>query len=178
MCPLLANLLLPLRKSNSLLEVVGSKEFRAFLLWIVVLVFIISKHTIGCKFRSYLTYGILDKVTPFYGNTFALLVLVIESRSDLVFYDVVDQLSIQFVLVLLVFIGTFLREHPAGIFAVTFYPPAIEYAKVHHPVHSGLFSTSTRGFERTCRRVHPYIHPLDKRTRQVHIVVGEEDNFA
>ena len=146
------------------------------MLRVVVLPFVVGEHTIGSELRCYLANGILDKVAPLYGDTITVLVIV--SRSYLVFYDIVYQLGIQFVLVLLVFVSTFLREHPAGILAIALYPPAVQYTEVHYPVHSSFFPTGTRGFQRACRSIHPYIHPLDKCTRQVHIVVGEEDNFA
>ena len=163
MRPFLAYLLLPLGKGNSLFEVIATEELRAFLLWIIVLVLIIGKHTIGGELRGYLSYGIFDKATPLYRDSFAIL--IIESRCDLVFYDIVDHLRIEFILVFLVLVGTFLRKHPTGILTIAFYPPAIEYAKVHYPIHSCLFPTGTGGFERTCRGIHPYIHPLDKGTR-------------
>ena len=141
MCPFLTNFFLPLRESNCFLKMICPNKSRTLLLRIVILFFIITKHSVSSEMRSHFSNSIFDITTPFYRYTF--LIFIIESRSYLVFYNIIDKLCIQFILIGLVFISTFLRKSPTRIRAVTLYPPAVQYTEVHHSIHCCFLTTSS-----------------------------------
>ena len=78
----------------------------------------------------------------------------------------------------LVLIGTLLRKRPTSALAITFHPPSVEDREIDNTIKLSLLARRATGFERASRRVHPDIYTRNKTTRQLHVVIFEEDNLA
>ena len=78
----------------------------------------------------------------------------------------------------LVLVSAAVCERPSGTFAVTFVPPAVEYAEVDNTVHQRLLAGGTGGFERTSRSVHPDVYTRNKAACKLHVVVVKEENLT
>ena len=144
--------------------------------FVVEAVDIIVQHTfhriVGSDFR----HRVLDILYPF--RRVSLAVSCIISRDDLCFQCMVDSSGIQLVLILLVFVSTFVGQCPTCTRFVTFVPPSVQYGEVQDTVHLSFFTRRTGCFQRTGRSVQPNIDTCDQVTGQTHIVVFQEDDLS
>ena len=137
---------------------------------------VVAQHPVGREVGSDLGDTFLDRSHPRVRNTVGTPVVVF--RSDLLFDRVVNHLGVEFVLVLLIGKYRLHRQRPTGALLVPLDPPAVEHRKLQHAVHHTLFARRARGFERPGRGVEPHVHALHQATRQLHVVILQEDDLA